>query len=225
VAPLFALSLGSLLLNLDRALGWRLLTWWGVAVLFSSATNRAAPYWPALLPLLPMVGASIAFALDRIAALWEDSSQARNSPRGADGAGSGSATASLAVGLLVAAAAITAVTYYQFAASGGDPPSYTGRALAALPADGFAVLAASTPEFAVRLDDPVVQYAAGERARQALAVLVDALPPSLPPGSVVLVQGADRAALAAVQARYPGAAVEVVRDLNANPRLFVVRAG
>ena len=71
----------------------------------------------------------------------------------------------------------------------------------------------------------VVQFAAGPRANQALAVLADALPPSLPTGSMVLVQGADRAALAAVQTQYPQGGVEVVRDLNANPRLYVLRVG
>ena len=75
----------------------------------------------------------------------------------------------------------------------------------------------------MRLDDPVVQFAAGPRANQALAVLADALPPALPPGSQVMVQGEDAAALAAVQAQYPGAAVEVVRDLRGNPRVYVVK--
>jgi hypothetical protein len=86
-----------------------------------------------------------------------------------------------------------------------------------------AVLVASTPEQAVRLDDPIVQYAAGARANQALAVAVDALPAGLRSGSMIIVQGADSAALAAVRAAYPQAELEVVRDLGANPRLYVLR--
>lgn len=227
VAPLFMLGIGALLWNLDRPIGWRLLSWLAVALLFSSIANPLAPYWPALLPLLPLAGITIAFALDRMRALWEASDPAAGSVHAADeggagATGAGSATASLAVGLLVATAAITAVAYYPFAAAGGDPASYTGRALAALPPDGFAVLVASTPEHTVRLDDPVVQYAAGERAGQALAVTVEALPASLPAGNQIIVQGADTAALTAVSALYPQAPLEVVRDLNANPRLFVV---
>ena len=167
-------------------------------------------------------GIGVVFALDRVAALWEETSQPTEREPAAE-AGDASATVSLAVGLLIAAAAVTAVGYYQFAADGGDPPSYTGRALATLAPDAVAVLVASTPEQAVRLDDPVVQYAAGPRANQALAVLVNALPAGLPAGSVLLVQGADAAALAAVRAAYPQAEIEVVRDLGANPQLFVLR--
>lgn len=142
--------------------GWRLLTWLAAALLFS-AVKSVAPYWPTLLPLLPLVGIGVVFALDRVAALWEETSQPTEREPAAE-AGDASATVSLAVGLFIAAAAVTAVGYYQFAADGGDPPSYTGRALATL-ADAVAVLVASTPEQAVRLDDPVVQYAAGP-ARQ-----------------------------------------------------------
>jgi hypothetical protein len=218
VAPLFVLALGGLLLSIHRLPGWCLLSWLAVGLLFSSSTSEAAPYWPTLLPLLPVVGLAVAFALERIGALWQEASQEGQS------AGESSASASLAVGLLLAVLAITAAGYYQHAANGGDPASYTGRALATLKPGEIAVLVASTPAQAVRLDDPVVRYAAGVRANQALAVLVDALPGSLPAGSLLIVQGGDPAALAAVQARYPQAAVEVVRDLGANPRLYLLRA-
>ena len=73
-----------------------------------------------------------------------------------------------------------------------------------------AVLVSSTPDAAVRLDDPVVQYAAGPRVNQALAVGPDALPATLPPASQVIVQGGDRAALAAARARYPAATLTIV---------------
>ncbi len=213
VAPLFILAGGALLLNLDRLLGWCLLTWLGVTLLFSSAVNTVAPDWALLLPLLPVVGMAIVFALDRSAALWNEASQE---------AGSGAA-ASLAGGLLLAVAALTWVSYYQFAAANGDPASYTGRALATLSPGAVAVLVASAPNYIVPLDDPVIQFAAGARANQALAVGIDGLPATLPPDSQVIVQGADSTALSAARARYPGAQVTVTRDVHANPRLFVLR--
>ena len=72
------------------------------------------------------------------------------------------------------------------------------------------------------LDDPVVQYAGGPRVNQALAVGPDALPATLPPASQVIIQGSDPAALSAARARYPAATLTVVRDLQANPRLFIL---
>ena len=57
---------------------------------------------------------------------------------------------------------------------------------------------------------------------QALAVGPDALPATLPPGSQVIIQGGDPVALAAARARYPAATLAVARDLQANPRLFVL---
>ena len=61
------------------------------------------------------------------------------------------------------------------------------------------------------------------RVDQALAVGVDALPATLPPASQVIVQGGDAMALSAARARYPGAALVIERDLQSNPRLFVLQ--
>ena len=214
VAPLFVLGTGALLLNLDRLIGWCLLTWLGGTLLLAGALSPVAPYWPLLLPLLPVVGITVVFALDRMAALWTLAS-------GEEGS---TAAASLAGGLLVAALVLAWVGYYGFVAVENDPAAYTGRALAGLAPDAVAVLVSSTPATAVRLDDPVVRYAAGARVNQALAVGLDALPATLPPASRVIIQGSDPVALAAARARYPAAAVAVVRDLQANPRLFVLQA-
>jgi hypothetical protein len=231
VTPLFVLGVGALLLNLDRLLGWCMLTWMGSVLLLAAAASPLAPDWPLLLPLLPAVGVTIVFALERMGALWSQASHEAGS----------SAAASLAGGLLLAAVVLTWIGYYGFAAGGSAvggggianasatpaasryAASYTGRALGELAPAGVAVLAASAPEFAVALDDPVLRFAAGSRVNQALAVGVDALPASLPPGSQVFVQGGDRLALSAARARYPGASVAVVRDLQANPQLFVLR--
>ena len=171
-----------------------------------------APYWPLLLPLLPVVGITVVFALDRMAALWTLASNEAGS----------TAAASLAGGLLVAVFVLAWVSYYGFVAVENDGASYTGRALATLSPAAVAVLVSSTPDAAVRLDDPVVQYAAGPRVNQALAVGPDALPATLPPASQVIIQGSDPVALAAARARYPAATLTVVRDLQANPRLFVL---
>lgn len=85
------------------------------------------------------------------------------------------------------------------------------------------MLAASDERYAVQLDDPIVQFVAGPRANQALAISAAALPASLPGGALLIVQGADRAALAAARSQYPQAVLEVVRDLNANPQLYLLR--
>lgn len=142
LAPLFVLACGGLLMSVDRPLGWRLLSALAVTLLFSSAANPAAPYWPSLLPLLPVVGIAITYALERIGAFWEEISSDQGPGRGpaargtAETDGSGeqtppalanrSSTAVLAVGLLLVAAAATAASYYQVAAANGDAPSYTG---------------------------------------------------------------------------------------------------
>ena len=212
VAPLFVLGLGALLLNLDRLIGWCLLTLLACTVLLAGALSPVAPFWALLLPLLPVVGITVVFALDRMAALWTLASNEAGS----------TAAASLAGGLLVAVVVLAWVSYYGFAAVENDPPSYTGRALATLEPSAVAVLVSSTPDAAVRLDDPVLQYAAGGRVNQALAVGPDALPATLPPGSQVIIQGGDPVALAAARARYPAATLAVERDLQANPRLFVL---
>lgn len=187
VAPLFILGIGALL-NLDRLIGWCLLTLLVCTLLVAGAFSPVAPYWPLLLPLLPVVGITVVFALDRMAALWTLASNE---------AGSTAAT-SLAGGLLIAVFVLAWVSYYTalFAVE-NDGASYTGRALATLSPAAVAVLVSSTPDAAVRLDDPVVQYAAGPRVNQALAVGPDALPATLPPESQVIVQGSNRTALAA----------------------------
>jgi hypothetical protein len=212
VAPLFILGLGALLLNLDRLIGWCLLTFLGCTLLLAGALSPVAPNWPLLLPLLPVVGITVVFALDRMAALWTLASNEAGS----------TAAASLAGGLLVAVVVLAWVSYYGFVAVENDVASYAGRALATLPPSAVAVLVSSTPDVAVRLDDPVLQYAAGARVNQALAVGPDALPATLPPKSQVIVQGGDPVALAAARARYPTAPLTVERDLQANPRLFVL---
>jgi hypothetical protein len=212
VAPLFVLGTGALLLNLDRLVGWCVLTWLGCVLLLASAASPIAPYWPLLVPLLPLVGITVMFALERMGALWVQASHEPGS----------SAAASLAGGLLAAVVVFTWIGYYGFATANGDGPSYTGRALATLPSDAVAVLVASAPEHVLTLDDPVLRFVAGTRVNQALAVGVDALPATLPTGSQIIVQGADNLALSAARARYPTASVEVTRDLQANPRLFVL---
>ncbi|MFN8466794.1 MAG: hypothetical protein U0X20_14660 [Caldilineaceae bacterium] len=212
VAPLFILGLGGLLLNLDRLIGWCLLTLLGCTLLLAGTLSPAAPYWPLLLPLLPVVGITVVFALNRMAALWTLASNEAGS----------TAAASLAGGLLIAVVVLAWVSYYGFVSVENDGASYTGRALATLPPSAVAVLVSSTPEAAVRLDDPVLQYVAGSRVNQALAVGPDALPATLPPESQVIIQGSDPVALAAARARYPAATLTVERDLQANPRLFVL---
>ena len=99
---------------------------------------------------------------------------------------------SLAAGLLVAAAFFAWTGFFQSTVLAGDALSYTGRTLRTLPSGATAVLVATAQATSVRLDDPVVQYVAGRRARQALVLSPDALPPNLPAGSMLIVQPEDR---------------------------------
>ena len=210
---MFILGTGALLLNVDRLIGWCLLTWLGCTLLLSSALSPVGPYWPLLLPLLPVVGITVVFALDRMGALWALASHEAGS----------TAAASLAGGLLVAVVVLSWIGYYEFASVEGDPASYTGRPLATLSPSAVAVLVSSTPDSAVRLDDPVLQFVGGSHVNQALSVGIDALPATLPPASQVIIQGSDGVALSAARARYPRATLSVKRDLQANPRLFVLQ--
>lgn len=213
LAPLFVVSIGALVLNLDRLVGWGLLTWIALVVLFSSLANQTTPDWRTLLPALPAAGLAICFALDRILALWSAD----------EGVQSGSVGVSLAVGVLVAAGFFAWVGFYQVAQLNGDAASYTGRALRSLPEGATAVLVSQDPTQSVRLDDPVVQFAAGRHTRQALALRPEAVPTNLPAGSMLIVQPGDGPALDAARAKYPQAVEEVTRDLHGNPRLYVVR--
>jgi hypothetical protein len=222
VAPLFVLGLGALLLNLDRLVGWCLLTWVGITVLYSSVANLAVPDWPTLLPLLPAVGLTTSFAIDRLLHAWAEITGAP-SAHGVPDSPRNVAAVVLATALIAAVAGLTWIGYYPFASTTGDAASYTGRALRALEPGAMAVLAASAPETSVGLDDPVLLYVAGARVGQALALAANALPATLPTGSLVIVQPQDAAAQGAVQAMYPQGQLAVTRDLHGNPRLLVYR--
>ena len=119
LAPIFILSIGCLLLNLDTVVGWVLLTWLGGGILLISLFKLEAPAWPALLLLWPAVALAIAYGFDRVRVAWMTSA----------GTWTVQATVYLAVGLVIGAGMLNWIDYYEYVQLDGDPVSYVGNAL------------------------------------------------------------------------------------------------
>ena len=86
------------------------------------------------------------------------------------------------------------------------------------------VSAATTP--AVDLNDPVVRFASNGRSADSAATTayaLSAMPAVLEAGTVVMFLPADQGIVPELRSRYPGGELEVVRDLQANPRLYLYR--
>jgi hypothetical protein len=215
-APLFVLSLGGLLFNLDRSVGWRLLTWLGLGIALAALASAAAPDWSTMLPLVPAAALAVSFALDRIRALWIEP----------EPEGYASGIAVLAGGLLVAAALMSWIGYFPFAHNSGDAASYVGRSLRAIGPETPAVLVSTAAASPVDLNDPIIRFAANGRSLAApltTAIPLEALPAAPAPGTVLLVLPADQSILPELRRRFPGGALEVARDLAANPQIYLYR--
>jgi hypothetical protein len=211
VAPLLWLAAGALLVNLDRFVGWALTAWLLAPLLLASVTTAATPDWTQMLLLLPGVSLALAFVGSRFYAAWRTpESDLPTAP-----------AAYVLAGLLTALAFNGAVAYHTFAATSSDVTSYVGRAVRAA-APQPAVLVASADHAMPSPADEIIQFLTLPGAAPAL---LDAalLPPTLPPGSHLLLLPSDAAALDAVRTRYPGGVLTVTRDLRATPRLLVYR--
>jgi hypothetical protein len=211
LAPLLALALGTLLLNIDSLVGWTLTTWLLVGLVAAGLTVPVVPSWVAMVSLLPVTALAIAFVLDRLRLHIMNNA----------GTWTLQATVYLALGVVVAAGFFAWIDYYNVAQRDGDLPSAVGRALHEAE-DRPVVLVSADIAIEQSLQDPVVQLLADERQDLAQLPTVDARNwPPLSPGTRLLLAPGDSTLQSAMVAAYPNGMLTVIRDLHANPLLYV----
>lgn len=207
VAPIFALAIGALLLNLDRLPGWLLLSALGGGIILS-AVNPNAPFWARLLPLLPIAALAMAFALDR----------ARLTLVETGGTALGQTAVYLVIGVVVWSSVNSWLLYYGHAHGNGDGVSYTGRAIREMEEGETALLVVNNPRSRIRSGDPVLTFFASkpndgdaemvgseeERQPRLMEIVPPAWPtPSeLPPNGKLLLQPEDSALLEEIDRLY-----------------------
>lgn len=211
VAPLLALALGALLLNIDSLVGWTLVTWLVTGIIGAGLTVPVAPSWAAMVVLLPVVGLAIAFALDRLRLLIMTHA----------GTWTLQATVYLALGLVVAAGFFAWIDYYHVVQRDDDLASSVGRALR--DAGGRpVVLVSANIVLEQTLVDPTVKLLAAERRDLDQIPTVNSRRwPPLSPGTRVLLAPGDAVLQTALEAAYPYGMLTVMRDLHSNPLLYI----
>lgn len=211
LAPLLALALGALLLNIDSLVGWTIVTWLVATVVGVGLTVPVLPNWMAMVVLLPVIGLAVAFTLDRLRLLIMLNA----------GTWTLQATVYLALGIVVTAGFFGWINYYNVVQRDSDLPSSVGRALRDA-ADRPVVLVSANVQLEQALTDPVVQMLAAARTDLAQLPTVNARDWSpIPPATRLLLAPGDGALQSAVEAAYPGGSFTVMRDLHANPILYV----
>ncbi len=210
VAPLFALGIGAILLNLDHLTGWAQATWLGVGLIVAGGLAPQTPFAPLLAPLLPAAALIVAFALDRLRLALLESV----------GPWLEQATYAAVLGLIVWSGSAAWFEYVASAQSGVDVSSGAAHVVRSTPADRPVVLVSSPFERELEWESgPLSLYSRGAGAVR-LAYSADALPEELPAGARLVAPPSD-AALEQVRLRYPSAAAHVERDLHANPVVYV----
>jgi hypothetical protein len=211
LAPLLALSLGALFLNIDSLAGWTLATWLLTGIVAAGLTVPVVPSWVAMVVLLPAIGLAVAFALDRLRLHIMTNA----------GTWTLQATVYLALGVVVAAGFFGWIDFYHVARRDSDLPSAVGRALRDVGNQPVVIVSANVVLEQV-LTDPVVQLLAAERADLAQTPTVNARNwPPLSPGTRLLLAPGDSGLQSAIAAAYPNGYLTVMRDLHANPLLYV----
>jgi hypothetical protein len=211
LAPLLVLALGALLLNIDSLVGWTLTTWLLLGVVAAGLTVPVVPAWVAMALLLPAIGLAVAFVLDRLRLIIMSNA----------GTWTLQATVYLALGVVVAAGFLNWVDYYHVAQYDSDVASAVGRALRDGEERPVVLVSANVP-LEQALNDPVVQLLAARRTDLHDIATVNGRDwPALTAGTRVLLAPGDSALRGAVEAAYANASLSVMRDLNANPLLYV----
>jgi len=219
VAPIFVLSLGVLILNLDRLPGWLLLSTIGGGVILA-AVNPNAPFWARLLPLLPIIALATAFALDRMRITLIE----------AVGTAFGQTAVYLTVGMVIWAGVNSWIVYYNYAQASGDAVSYTGRAVRNIDPEQTAVLLVNNPQTRIRWGDPVLTFLSSRtddvladpaNLRKTIEISPSDWPETLPRNSALFIQPEDRGLLDTIKQRYPDGTESRVRDSHGNLMLFV----
>lgn len=211
LAPILAIALGALLLNIDSMVGWTIITWLLVGLLAAGLSVPVVPSWVSMVVLLPVVGLAVAFALDRLRLHLMTNA----------GTWTLQATVYLALGLVVTAGFFGWIEYYNVAQRDGDLVTSVGQALRDAD-DRPVVVVNANVQLEESLSNPVVQLLAGQREQMTEVVTVNARNwPPLSPGTRLLLAPGDSALQQAMMAAYPYGTLTVMRDLNANPLLYV----
>jgi hypothetical protein len=211
LAPLLALALGALILNIDSLVGWTLATWLLVGVVAAGLTVPVVPSWVAMVTLLPAIGLAVAFVLDRL----------RLHIMANAGTWTLQATVYLALGLVVAAGFFGWIAFYNVAQRDSDLASSVGRAIREA-GDRSVVMVSGNVALAQSLEDPIVRFLAADRGDLTQIPTVDARTwPPLTPGTRLLLAPGDSTLQLAMEAAYPNGVLTVMRDLHANPLLYV----
>jgi hypothetical protein len=206
------LGLGALILSIDSVMGWSLTTWLGTGIVGTALLAPALPNWPAMLVLSPVIALVIAFGLDRLRVLVMTSL----------GTWSLQATVYLAVGLIIAAGLFGWVGYYGTAQRDTDLATALGRAIdeagqrpVVLVHGGVAATdAVQGGVVRMLVDDPAAPARITEvRAPEWAAVV--------PPVRLLVAPG-DWIQVHALETAYPDGQLTVVRDLRANPVLYIL---
>ncbi len=212
IGPLLLLGVGYLLLNLDRLQSWQLVSWLAAVVVLGGVLTINTPFWPRLLPALPVAGLICALAVDRTRATLIQA--------GAHWFGQFSLF--VVIGLLVLAGSHNWGEWYEAQTVYGDPESYAGRAVRSLPAERTAILIDTGDDRRAQWSDRTVQFlAGGPYARRSATIRPDNWPVNLPPQSSVILQPDDQALAAELQSRYPGGVFLLQRNRAGDPVLFV----
>jgi len=209
LAPLLFLAIGALCFNFDRRVGWMLLTWAGSGLVCAMVLAPTAPFWPALLPLLPVTGLMLAFGLDRLQSTIFQTA----------GMWSRNLFNYLLTGLILWVAVNNGVEYYHFAQQQVDPTSALGHELRMAPVDRTIVVIAPA---AIKSNMPQLRFLTNEWTTPPLANVrfTETLPDDLSAGAITLIVPAETTVLAQVQARYPNGTSVVRRDHLANRLLY-----
>ena len=220
VGALLVMGLGVIVLNLDRILSWLLLTWWGIVLILGGGLTEGAPFWPYLLPLLPIAGLIAGLAAER----WRSTLLHTGGPWLRH-------VGTVAVlGLLLWTGAQNWINYYERYTLLDAPPAekavhYTGRALRTLSPEQtpYLVVGEGRPQW----DDPRIVYIAGN-AYDVLAhgeLRLDSLPETLPPGTAILLLPEDQVLASVLGSRFPGGVYRILRDRQSNPVMVVMVIG
>ena len=211
LAPLLALALGALVLNIDSLVGWSIVTWLVVGVVGVGLTVPVVPSWVAMIVLLPAIGLAVAFALDRLRLHIMTNA----------GTWTLQATVYLAMGVVVAAGFFGWIDFYNVAQHDSDLASSVGRALRGVN-ERPVVMVSANVVLEQSLSQPVVQLLASEHANlEQITTLNGREWPEMRPGARILLAPGDSALQQAMLAAYPYGTLTVMRDLHANPLLYV----
>lgn len=211
IAPVLLLGVGYLLLNLDRVHNWQLLSWLAAVVVLGGVLTINTPFWPRLLPALPVAGLICALAVDR----------ARSALMESGASWLGQFSLFVVMGLLVLAGAHNWVAWYEVQTVYGDPESYAGRAVRSLPDERTAVLIDTGDDRRAQWSDRTVRFlAGGPYAGKSITIHPESWPESLPPLSSVILQPDDQTLAAELQSRYPGGIFLLQRNRTGDPVLF-----